>query len=46
VTKPAIIGRITREKLQAIKNGGRLWVRRDLLEMAEADRLVARTRRP
>ena len=46
VTKPTVIGRITRDKLPAVKNGGRYWVRRDLLEQVEAARLVRQTRRP
>jgi len=45
VTKPAVIGRITRERLPAVRNGGRLWVRRDLLEQVEDARLARRTRR-
>ena len=46
VTKPAVIGRITRERLPAVRNGGRLWVRRDCFEQVEAARLVRKTRRP
>jgi excisionase family DNA binding protein len=46
VTKPAVIGRIHPERLPAVENGGRLWVRRDLLEQVEAARLVSKTRRP
>ena len=46
VTKPAVQGRINRGRLPAVKNGGRFWVRRDLLEQVEAARLVRKTRRP
>ena len=46
VTKPAVVGRITRDRLPAVRNGGRLWVRRDLLEQVEAARLARKTRRP
>jgi excisionase family DNA binding protein len=46
VTGPAVMGRIHRERLPAVQNGGRWWVRRDLLEQVEAARLVRRTRRP
>lgn len=46
VTKPAVQGRINRGTLPATKNGGRFWVRRDLLEQVEAARLVRKTRRP
>jgi len=40
VTRPAVSGRIQRGKLPATENGGRYWVRRDLLEQVEAARLV------
>ena len=46
VTAPVVVGRITRDKLPAVRNGGRLWVRRDLLEQVEAARLARKTRRP
>lgn len=46
VTRPAVQGRINRGKLPAVQNGGRWWVRRDLLEQVEAARLVRKTRRP
>lgn len=46
VTRPAVQGRIHRDRLPAVANGGRFWVRRDLLEQVEAARLVRRTRRP
>ncbi len=32
VTRPAVRGRIHRGTLPAVENGGRFWVRRDLLE--------------
>ena len=46
VTPTAVRQRIHRERLPAVENGGRYWVRRDLLEQVEAARLVWRTRRP
>jgi excisionase family DNA binding protein len=46
VTRPAVSGRIHRGTLPAVENGGRFWVRRDLLEQVEAARLVRKTRRP
>lgn len=46
VTRPAVVGRINRDRLPAVRNGGRLWVRRDLLEQIEAARLARKTRRP
>lgn len=46
VTRPAVIGRITRERLPAVRTGRRYWVRRDLLEQVEAARLARKTRRP
>ena len=46
VTRPAVMGRIHRERLPAVESGGSYWVRRDLLEMVEAARLVSKTRRP
>lgn len=46
VTPQAVRQRIRRGRLPAVENGGRLWVRRDLLEQVEAARLVAKTRRP
>ena len=45
VTRPAVQGRIHRGTLPATENGGRFWVRRDLLEQFEAARLVVKTRR-
>jgi len=45
VTSYSVRRRIHRGKLPAVKNGGRLWVRRDLLEQVEAARLVRKTRR-
>jgi len=45
VTRPAVQKRIHRGKLPAVKNGGRVWVRRDHLEQVEAARLVQKTRR-
>ena len=45
VTRPAVQGRIHRGTLPAVENGGRFWVRRDLLEQVEAARLVRKTRR-
>lgn len=46
VTRPAVQGRIHRGTLPATENGGRYWVRRDLLEQGEAARFVRKTRRP
>jgi len=46
VTRPAVRGRIHRGTLPTVENGGRFWVRRDLLEQVEAARLAAKTRRP
>jgi excisionase family DNA binding protein len=46
VTRPAVTKRIKRERLPSVEHGGRVWVRRDHLEMIEAARLVRRTRRP
>jgi excisionase family DNA binding protein len=46
VTRPAVQGRIHRGTLPATENGGRFWVRRDLLEQVKAARLVRKTRRP
>jgi excisionase family DNA binding protein len=46
VTRPAVQGRINRGKLPTVENGGRFWIRRDLLEQVEAARLVRKTRRP
>ena len=45
VTRPEVRGRIHQGALQATENGGRLWIRRDLLEQLEAARLVRKTRR-
>jgi hypothetical protein len=41
VTIQGVRHRIHRGKLPAVENGGRLWVRRDLLEQVEAARLAA-----
>jgi hypothetical protein len=41
---PAVQKRIHRGTLPATENGGRFWVRRDLLEQVEAARLVRKTR--
>jgi excisionase family DNA binding protein len=46
VTPTAVRRRIQRETMPATENGGRYWVRRDLLEQVEAARLVRKTRRP
>lgn len=53
VTRPAVMGRIHRERLPAVEKGGRFWVRRDLLASrscavgAEDEAAVAsRTPRP
>ena len=46
VTRPAVQGRIHRGTLPAVENGGRFWVRWDLLEQVERARLARRTRRP
>ena len=46
VTSPAVMSRIHRERLPAVENGGRYWVRRDHLEQVEAARLASRTRSP
>jgi hypothetical protein len=46
VTSYSVRRRIYRDRLPAVKSGGRLWVRRDLLEQVEAARLVGKTRRP
>lgn len=46
VSPQAITRRIRTDRLPAVENGGRHWVRRDHLEQVEAARLVRRTRRP
>ena len=50
VTRPTVQSRIHRGTLPAAENGGRPWVRRDLLEQVEAARLGGRrgghSRRP
>ena len=46
ITAMGIHQRIRRERLPAVKNQGRWWVRRDLLEQVEAARLAVRTRTP
>jgi hypothetical protein len=46
VSPQAVTRRIRTQRLPAVENGGRHWVRRDLLEQVEAARLVRRTRRP
>ncbi len=46
VTRPAVQGRIHRSTLPATENGGRFWVRRDLLEQVEAAGLASQTRLP
>ena len=46
VTTPAVLKRVHRDRLPAVTNLGRCWVRRDHLEMVEAARLVTKTRQP